>query len=133
MNINWNTPTVYLVDGRQVFISNNYTNIDYNVIKVDEYKRKDKIKNNQYKNKLRSSKDKKKVSFDLDKTTIEETYSRFEYDRSPIDSVIYLRALQRININEWNEIFTELNNFKTNEMDVHKESLNNIKIHNINS
>lgn len=129
MNVNWNTPTVYLVDGRQVFISNNYTNLNYNIIKIAEYigKKIEKKTKNEYKKRLRNNK--KKVSFNMDKTQVLTTYSNEEYDRTPIDSVVYLRTLQRINQEDWNNIFIDLNKYKTQEMIVHKDSINNVRIH----
>lgn len=114
-NLYWKTPTVYFVDGRQVFISNNYPLLSYKIIKVDKI---DKIKSH-----------KKHVSFNLDKTQILNTYSAEEYDRGCIDSIMYLRTLQRINQNEWNNIVNELNDFKKNEMVSHKDSLHNLRLH----
>ena len=123
----WSNPTVYLVDGRQVFVSNNYPHLDYKIIKINsnsyEILKKSKIENKKTNNK-------KSVTFN-DNINIIDTYSKNEYDRSPIDSIIYLRTLQRINFKEWKNIFTELNKYKLEEMIVHKDSVQNVKIHNI--
>lgn len=108
----WKNPTVYLVNDRQIFILNNYPSLDYKVITVNIDKPF-----------------KKHVSFNLDKNEILNTYSPDEYDRTSIDSILYLKSLQRLNQNEWNNIITELNNFKMNEMISHKDSISNIKIH----
>lgn len=69
------------------------------------------------------------VSFNLDKNRIYNTYSILEYDRIPIDSILYLRCYKKISDYEWFKIFENLNYFKTREMIVHKESVENIKLH----
>ena len=97
---------VYLVDGRNVFMSENYSLLNYNIIKIDLNKP-----------------NKKRVTFNIAKNTILTTYSSDEYDRKSIDSLAYLRTLQRISQNEWNSIMHDLNNYKMNEMIVHKDSL----------
>ncbi len=128
----WDNPTVYFVDGRQVFITNNCPNFNYKIIQIENYKGNNKNSGvintiKKYKNKLRNHK--KQVRFDMNKTEITNTYSHDEYDRTQIDSAVYLHTLQRINKEEWNSIFIELNNYKTHEMLVHKDSINNVKIH----
>uniref|UniRef100_A0A6C0E1Z0 Uncharacterized protein n=1 Tax=viral metagenome TaxID=1070528 RepID=A0A6C0E1Z0_9ZZZZ len=57
------------------------------------------------------------------------TYSAYEYDRSPIDSVLYKKCLKRIPEWQWMNIFITLNDFKSNTMPVHKDSLNNTLLH----
>lgn len=129
----WENSTVYLVDGRQVFISNNYPNLNYTIIKVKSNTKKQNQKPKQKVNDLIEpkiqNKIKKQVTFN-NIVNINNTYSRDEYDRSPIDSVIYLKTLQRINVDEWKDVFTELNQYKLQEMPVHKDSIQNVKIHN---
>lgn len=142
----WVKPIVYLVDGRQVFITDNYPNLNYTIIKVDtnkilkikDFKKpKYSLKNNKSKKSSlkhdtitsQSKNNNKKVTFN-NIVNINNTYSNEEYDRSPIDSIIYLRTLQRVNLDEWKNIFTELNQYKLQEMIVHKDSINNVKIHN---
>lgn len=136
----WTNPTVYLVDGRQVFISNNYPHLNYTIIKIKSDSINKKIKSleldtktnktNIKNEKIKRNNCKKNVTFN-DYPEIVDTYSKNEYDRSPIDSIIYLRTLQRINIKEWKIIFSELNKYKLQEMPVHKDSIQNIKIHNM--
>lgn len=64
----------------------------------------------------------KTVAFDISKNTTLLTYSKDDYDRSQIDSVLYLKCYNRISINEWKKIKQDLFNFKTQEMVVHKDS-----------
>lgn len=71
----------------------------------------------------------KVVSFNLDKNKIYNTYSILEYDRIPIDSILYLRCYKKISDYEWLKIFENLNYYKTREMIVHKESVENIRLH----
>lgn len=124
---NWNNPLVYLVDGKQVIVSDNYPLFNYNVININNYKKQ-------------RLNDKKTVKFNLDKNKIEYTYSKDEYDRKPIDSFYNFKYIQkmmknsclnisRYYINEWNKIFRELNNYKMFEMEIHKDSINNLNIH----
>jgi hypothetical protein len=68
------------------------------------------------------------VSFNLDKNKVYDTYSITEYNRIPIDSILYLRCYNRISDYEWFQVFETLNYFKTREMIVHKESVENIKL-----
>lgn len=72
---------------------------------------------------------KKRVEFNDCQNTVYETYSREEYDRLPIDSVLYLYGYTRVSENEWNNIFIELNHYKCTEMIVHKKSVQNTKLH----
>lgn len=71
----------------------------------------------------------KRVGFDDAQNKTYETYSREEYDRFPIDSVLYLYGYRRISQHEWNSIFIELNHYKCTEMIVHKSSLHNLRLH----
>lgn len=135
MSGTWENSTVYLVDGRQVFVSNNYPNLNYTIIKVkSNTKKKEKqIKSKQdFNESKKQNKSKKRVTFN-NIVNINNTYSDDEYDRSPIDSIIYLRTLQRINGDEWKDIFSELNQYKLQEMQVHKDSIQNVKIHNFST
>lgn len=70
----------------------------------------------------------KKVTFNLEKNKIYQTYSSIEYDRHQIDSTLYLFSLKRISQNEWFDMMHELNKYKTNEMQVHIDSIHNTKI-----
>jgi hypothetical protein len=70
----------------------------------------------------------KKVTFNLSKNKIHKTYSRKEYDRHQIDSVMYLYSYNRISQKEWIKIMMELNIYKTREMNVHIDSIHNTKI-----
>jgi hypothetical protein len=69
----------------------------------------------------------KKVTFNLN-NIVYTTYSSEEYDRHIIECVLYRRSYNKISDYEWNKIFIELNNYKTNEMIVHKDSIQNIKL-----
>jgi hypothetical protein len=63
----------------------------------------------------------KSVKFN-DITTIEYTYSKAEYDRFPIDSVIYRKGYNEIPEFQWRKIITNLHDFK-HKMPVHIDSL----------
>lgn len=70
----------------------------------------------------------KKVTFDLDKNEVRETYSGEEYDRHQIDSIILRRCYNRVSDHEWVQMLQALNEFKSKEMTVHKMSLKNTTI-----
>ena len=53
------------------------------------------------------------------------TYSRKEYDRHQIDSILYQKNYNRISIPEWNSILVSLDLYKLYEMPVHPYSLKN--------
>lgn len=53
------------------------------------------------------------------------TYSKDEYDRSSIDSLLYKKCLNRITHYEWIFELRELDYYKTSIMIVHKSSLRN--------
>ena len=71
----------------------------------------------------------KSVKFNLNKNEIFTTYSDDEYDRLPIDSVMYMKCYNKISDYDWLNIFKNLNFYKMCEMIVHKSSLRNTKIH----
>lgn len=71
----------------------------------------------------------KSVRFNLDNTRFYNTYSNDEYDRYSIDSILYLKCYNKISDFEWTYMLNSLNIFKICEMIVHKDSLNNTKIH----
>jgi hypothetical protein len=71
----------------------------------------------------------KSVSFSLQENKIYDTYSRREYDRLPIESVVYLHAYNRLSWFDINEIYFELNQYKLKEMQVHEMSKSNTRIH----
>lgn len=71
----------------------------------------------------------KSVAFDLSRNTIHMVESSDEYDRYQIESTLYLKCLNRISLEEWNDMYHNLNYFKCNEMVVHKDSLDNTKLH----
>lgn len=62
-----------------------------------------------------------KVRFDLENIKIDYTYEN--YDRSPIDSVIYLKNYNRIGSLEWDTIIDELNEYKVREMILHENNV----------
>lgn len=66
-----------------------------------------------------------KVSFS-DIIIINETHHSHEYDRMPIISFGYLMSYNKIDINEYNIMVDEMNEFKTLEMESHPNSLKNI-------
>lgn len=69
------------------------------------------------------------VGFDLSRNTTHTVQSSDEYDRGQIDSTLYLRNMNRISLDEWNVMYSKLNEFKVKEMVVHKDSLENTKLH----
>lgn len=71
----------------------------------------------------------KRVLFNLDKNQIFQTYTRKEYDRYPIDSILYQRSLNRISNTQWDNIYNTLDLFKLYQMPVHKDSLSNNLYH----
>jgi hypothetical protein len=71
----------------------------------------------------------KGVKFNLESNKIFTTYSIDEYDRLPIDSILYLKCYNKITDDEWNKVLVELNDYKTREMVVHNLSICNTKLH----
>lgn len=71
----------------------------------------------------------KRVQFNDAHNKTYETYSHNEYDRYPIDSVLYQYGYRRISQQEWEDIFVELNHYKCTEMVVHKNSTHMIRLH----
>ena len=71
----------------------------------------------------------KSVQFNLDNTIFYDTYSSEEYDRYPIDSILYLKCYNKVSDFDWINMLENLNLFKICEMIVHKNSLNNTRIH----
>ncbi len=71
----------------------------------------------------------KSVQFNLDNTIFYDAYSNEEYDRYPIDSILYLKCYNKVSDFDWIEMLENLNLFKICEMIVHKNSLNNTRIH----
>ena len=69
----------------------------------------------------------KRVEFDTNKNVVYSVYSREEYDRWPIDSILYQRSLRRISNTEWQLMIQQLNFYKQTEMVVHNESVTNTK------
>lgn len=72
------------------------------------------------------SQKKKTVRFS-EKVEYNCTYTKKEYDRSPIYSTIYLKCMKRITPFEWRKIFVELNKYKLYEMEIHPKSKGNIQ------
>jgi hypothetical protein len=66
----------------------------------------------------------KKVSFNSE-IVIFETYNSDDYDRHPIDSVLYRKAYRRVSEQEWFNIGVVLDIYKLYEMPVHVDSLKN--------
>ncbi len=71
----------------------------------------------------------KAVKFNLESNEIFTTYSVDEYDRLPIDSILYLKCYNKITDNDWNKALVELNDYKTREMVVHNSSICNTRLH----
>uniref|UniRef100_A0A6C0DX18 Uncharacterized protein n=1 Tax=viral metagenome TaxID=1070528 RepID=A0A6C0DX18_9ZZZZ len=67
----------------------------------------------------------KRVQFNIDNISIIETYSSDEYDRSQIDSILYLKCYNRISHIQWQKEKEQLYEYKTKEMIVHKQSIKN--------
>lgn len=65
----------------------------------------------------------KKVQFNLNLNKTHETYSKEDYDRFPIDSILYLKCYNRVSNKEWTSILLELKHYKLYEMIVHKDNL----------
>ncbi len=74
-------------------------------------------------------KKKKTVQWALERNIVYETYSPSDYDRHSIDSVMYLKAYNRLSNYEWVSIFKDLNLYKKYEMLVHYESVRNTNLH----
>ncbi len=66
----------------------------------------------------------KKVSFS-NIVNVKKTYSKYEYDRKQIDSILYKKLYNRITVSEWMNILIKLDLYKLYEMDVHPTSLKN--------
>jgi hypothetical protein len=66
----------------------------------------------------------KKISF-AENPNVYVTYSRDEYDRSCIDSLLYRKCFNRVSHYEWLFALRELDYYKTSIMIVHKASLRN--------
>jgi hypothetical protein len=71
----------------------------------------------------------KSVRFNLNDIKFYDTYSKEEYNRFPIDSILYLKCYNKISYFDWSKMVDSLNKFKICEMIVHKKSLSNTKIH----
>lgn len=71
----------------------------------------------------------KRVDFDCSRNKTYVTYSKDEYDRLPIDSILYLYGYKRVSVEEWNNVFIEVNEYKCNEMIVHKSSIKYTRLH----
>lgn len=69
----------------------------------------------------------KRITFS-ETVLIYTTYSPDEYDRHTIDSILYKKCFKRISNEEWNNVLKNLNNFKIEDMIVHKSSLFNTKL-----
>ena len=67
----------------------------------------------------------KRVQFNIGNIFIIETYGPDEYDRSQIDSILYLKCYNRISHIEWQKEIEQLYSYKTKEMIVHKQSIKN--------
>lgn len=57
------------------------------------------------------------------------TYSKDEYPRDPIDSILYRRGYQRVSDQEWNNVHILLDIYKMFEMNVHKDAYKNNQYH----
>lgn len=70
----------------------------------------------------------KQVSFDLEQNTVHEMHSGDEYDRYPIDSIMYSKCYNRLSQQEWSEMLKELKDYKFHEMLVHKDSIASVRL-----
>uniref|UniRef100_A0A6C0H856 Uncharacterized protein n=1 Tax=viral metagenome TaxID=1070528 RepID=A0A6C0H856_9ZZZZ len=68
------------------------------------------------------------VTFNLEQNTVHETYSRYEYNRHSIDSILYLKCYNRISQQEWCEMLEKLERYKFHEMLVHKDSVISVRL-----
>lgn len=73
----------------------------------------------------------KSVTFNENNNKIYITYSSLDYDRFQIDSILYQKGYRRISNEDWINIFILLNKYKCNEMIVHKDSIKNTSLANI--
>jgi hypothetical protein len=71
----------------------------------------------------------KNVHFNLDSNVTYQTWSSDEYDRTSIDFVLLRRVHNKIDHNQWINIFVSLNDYKCNSMVVHKRSISNLRLH----
>lgn len=71
----------------------------------------------------------KRVTFKESSNITYITYSKEEYDRFQIDSILYLYLYQKISNHEWKSVFEELNHYKCTEMIVHRDSIGNLRLH----
>lgn len=69
------------------------------------------------------------VRFDLSKNQTFDMYSNCEYNRYPIDSILYLRCYRKVSDTDWRTIMDNLNYYKTTEMIVHRDSVHNTRLH----
>lgn len=65
----------------------------------------------------------KKVTFNLGDNKIYTTYSYKEYDRYPIDSILFKKCYNRISPEEWMKDQSDLLKYKLTEMIIHKENI----------
>ena len=54
---------------------------------------------------------------------INETYSSVEYDRFPIDSILYRKGYNEVSDTEWRHVITNLFLFKHSKMVVHIDTV----------
>lgn len=71
----------------------------------------------------------KSVGFNLELNKTFITYSLQEYDRLPIQSILYMKCYNKISTETWNQVLYDLNIYKTREMIIHKSSICNTKLH----
>lgn len=69
------------------------------------------------------TKDIKRVRFNLNNNETYWTYSYKEYDRCPIDSILFRKCYNRISHEEWIKEQKALLKYKWTEMIVHKDSI----------
>lgn len=70
-----------------------------------------------------------KVTFNLERNTLHEMHAADEYDRYPIDSILYLKCYNRVSQQEWCQMLEELEHYKFYEMLVHKDSIMSVRLH----
>jgi len=69
----------------------------------------------------------KSVCFNLEKNEVCLVYSKDEYDRMPIKSILYLKYYNKINASDWHNVQNQLRYYKRTEMIVHCSSICNTR------
>ena len=70
----------------------------------------------------------KKVVFNLNRNTIHQVYSKQDYDRKMIDSIMYLKCYNRVSEQEWRAMLEEMAIYKFHHMLIHKSSIASVTL-----